>query len=170
MAAIMIGDLMKKVLLNEAQQDYKKVSDIRAVEDIDAYKFELNLEKEKLEKELELEKNVGSTKDKLQDKLKNVNAILNDIQNGKIVSMKSKALLLEVAQKNLESATRTLISEYPTHPISASKSAFRAIYAGGTIFFVSDIVGRVYVWHGLDAEPGFSPAATAIRNVFFGQE
>lgn len=85
------------------------------------------------------------------------------IQLADLVTATEKKVAIKIAQEQL-AATRTTYLKVAQNMGWLDKS-LRILRLGTAVVLVGDVIGRVYVWNALDANPTLSPTATYLQHL-----
>ena len=88
---------------------------------------------------------------------------VNRLKYVKLVSWEERENAINQAKANL-AETRTSILK-SAQSMGLLDKSLRVLRVGASVLLIGDGIGRVYVWHSLDANPTLSPTATYLKHL-----
>jgi hypothetical protein len=100
--------------------------------------------------------------------LKKAGIALQEVREMTVMSEKAKALMVANAEKSLSESRAAGLEAIAARSGKFAKSMRALRVIGGTLF-MADALGRIYVWHVMDANPTLTPAGSVFKHYTYDQ-
>jgi hypothetical protein len=89
---------------------------------------------------------------------------LEKIKRTKVLVGAERQAAITAAESRLTESRKVFLES--AQKSGASANVFKAVKRVGSALLVMDLLGRIYVWNALDADPTFSPGAQLLIHLF----